>query len=190
MAGRIGHGARSRANTSSSSRTCSAMACRRRRAITPEPYNGPRFPLVTACDNVRAATSAGDRKIRHQKASARHRLVDGRAADLSLGRALSRHGRAHRAILRLGQMLAPQFRVPRRRQGGADRRRAPLPTAGTKKSRPKACARRRGSMPAGDFRRPSIASGSISSAWAIPRSRIFSSPSGKASSCRRTPTTS
>jgi len=39
-----------RANTLSSSRTCWAMWLSSSPSNTPEPYNGPRFPLVTACD--------------------------------------------------------------------------------------------------------------------------------------------
>ena len=74
---------------------------------TPEPYNGPRFPDVTACDNVRVQHKLVTEKFGIEQAQAGGRLVDGRAAGLPLGRTLPRHGRAHRAVLRLGQMLAP-----------------------------------------------------------------------------------
>ena len=40
-------------NTSSSSRTCSATACRPRRATRRSRTNGPRFPKITVYDNVR-----------------------------------------------------------------------------------------------------------------------------------------
>ena len=89
---------------------------------TPAPYDGPHFPQVTACDNVRLQHRLVTEKF-GGKAGARHRLVDGGAANLSLGRAVSGHGGAHRAVLRLGQMFAAQFCFPRRREGGADGRR-------------------------------------------------------------------
>ncbi len=183
MAGRIGHGARPGQIFHHHPEHAG-----QRLVVVAEQHAGALQRLaLPAGDRLRqcaGATPAGHGEIRHQKASARHRLVDGRAADVPLGRALSRHGRAHRAVLRLGQMLAPQFRVSRRREGGASPPTPPSWMAGTKEKPAKGLRARRASMPAGDFRRPSIASGSTSSAWAIPRSRISWSPSGKASSCQ------
>ena len=129
---------------------------------TPEPYNGPRFPQVTACDNVRVQHRLVTEKFGIKQHPPRHRLVDGRAADLPLGRALSRHDGPDRAVLRLGQMLAPQFRFPRGREGGAHRRCGLEGRLVHREAGDAACARRRASMPAGAFRRPSIARSSIS----------------------------
>src|SRR5215472_15017422 len=79
-------------------RTCSATACRGRRAT------------LSARDRLRqcpAATPSGDGKI---------------LQTLHWARSIPTC-RAHRAVLRLGQTLAPQFRIPRRREGGAHLRR-------------------------------------------------------------------
>ena len=59
---------------------------------TPAPWNGPRFPNVTAYDNVRVQHRLRDRDFGIETAGAGHRLVDGRAADLPLGRDVPRHG--------------------------------------------------------------------------------------------------
>jgi len=66
-----------RANTLSSSRTCWAMGCRPRPAIRRSLINGPRFPLVTACDKCAARSIACDREVRHLAYSPRNGLVDG-----------------------------------------------------------------------------------------------------------------
>src|SRR3979411_1057927 len=54
---------------------------------------------------ARAAPSR-HREVWHRAYPARHRLVDGRAADVPLGRALSRHDGLDRAVLWFGEMLA------------------------------------------------------------------------------------
>ncbi len=90
---------------------------------TPEPYNKSRFPLVTAYDNVRA-----QHKLVTEHLGIKHiRLVLG----WSMGALQTFHWGAMypdmmdllAAFLRLVQVLAAQFRLPRGRQGGADRRR-------------------------------------------------------------------
>ena len=73
---------------------------------TPAPYDKARFPHVTACDNVRLQHQAGHRSVRDRAHQAGDRLVHGRASDLPLGLPLPRHGGAHRADLRLRQVLA------------------------------------------------------------------------------------
>ena len=92
---------------------------------TPEPYGGPRFPQVTIYDNV----VAQHRLVEEKFGVSRVKLVTGFSMGaiqtyLSLGRALSRRGRAHRALLRRGALLAAQLCLPRWAQGRAHRRRA------------------------------------------------------------------
>ena len=89
---------------------------------TPPPYNKARFPDVTFYDQVSPAAQAGHREVRDRDAPARHRLVDGRGADLPVGGQLPGHGAA-RAVLRLVEDERAQHRVPGGRQGRADRRR-------------------------------------------------------------------
>ena len=90
---------------------------------TPPPYDKARFPHVTAYDNVRLQHRLVTEVFGDRADQARDRLVHGRAPDLPLGLPLPRHGGAHRADLRLGQVLAPQLRLLGRGKGGADRRR-------------------------------------------------------------------
>ncbi len=68
------------------------------------------------------AAAAAARGFRRRAIEARLRLFDGGAAGVSLGRLVSRPGRADCRDLRLGQDLAAQHRLPRRGQGGIDRR--------------------------------------------------------------------
>ena len=88
---------------------------------TPEPYNKSRFPLVTAYDNVIA-----QHKLVTELFGIEHlRLVTG----WSMGALQTFHWGTMFpdmmdllvSVLRLGQMLAPQFRVFGRRQSRADR---------------------------------------------------------------------
>ena len=69
------------------------------------------------------AAPAGDGSVRDRADQAGDRLVHGRAPDLPLGLPLPRHGGAHRADLRLRQVLAPQLRVPGGGEGGTHGRR-------------------------------------------------------------------
>ena len=66
---------------------------------------------------------ARDRAVRDRDARAGHRLVDGRRADLPVGGQLPGHGPAGVPVLRLLEDQRAQLRLPRGRQGGADRRR-------------------------------------------------------------------
>ena len=88
---------------------------------TPEPYNGPRFPQVTACDNVRAQ----HRLVTEKFGIERIRLVTGWSMGalqtFHWGALYPGHDGPDRAVLRLGQMFAPQFRFPGGCEGGADR---------------------------------------------------------------------
>src|SRR6266851_6433341 len=100
---------------------------RQRPVIVTEQYAGAlQWPALSAGDGLRQCARAAPsrhREVWHRAYPARDRLVDGRAADFPLGRALSRHDGSDRAILRLGEMLAPQLRFPGGCQGGAYRRR-------------------------------------------------------------------
>ena len=84
------------------------------------------------------------------------RLVDGRHAGLSLGGLPSRHGGTGGHRLRQCQMFALQSRVPRRREGGADRGPDCSGMAVSSTSLPPACAPWDASMPDGRCRTPSI----------------------------------
>ena len=156
---------------------------------TPEPYNGPRFPQVTAYDNVRLQHRLVTEKFGIKKLP----LVTG----WSMGALQTFHwGALYPDMVERIAPFCGSAKCSRHNfvflEGvkAALTARTPLsPTAGTRRSQQKACGRWRASMPVGDFRRPSTASGSTSNAWAIPRSKIFWSPSGRASSCRRMPTT-
>ena len=65
---------------------------------TPAPWNGPRFPNVTAYDNVRRQHRLVTEHFGIDIAGAGDGVVDGGAPDLPLGRALSGHGPAHPAV--------------------------------------------------------------------------------------------
>src|SRR6266851_6171739 len=98
---------------------------RQRPVIVAEQYAGTlQWPALSAGDGLRQRARAAPprhREVWHRAYPARDRLVDGRAADLSLGRALSRHDGPDRAVLRFGEMLASQLRFPRGCQGRAYR---------------------------------------------------------------------
>src|SRR5215468_8258133 len=154
---------------------------------TPEPYNGPRFPQVTACDNVRLQ----HRLVTEKFGIKRLPLVTG----WSMGALQTFHWAA--LYPDMVERIAPfcgSAKCSRHNFVFLEGVKAALmptrssPTAGTKRSLQKACGRWRASMPVGDFLRPSIASDSTSNAWAIPRLRISWSRSGRASSYRRMPT--
>ena len=155
---------------------------------TPEPYNGSRFPLVTACDNVRVQHRLVTEKFGIKKLP----LVTG----WSMGALQTFHwGALYPDMVERIAPFCGSAKCSRHNFVFLEGVKAALTADaafmdGWYKEKPaKGLRARRASMPAGDFRRPSIASGSTSSASAIPRSRISWSPSGKASSCRRTPTT-
>src|SRR6266568_70112 len=83
---------------------------RQRPVIVAEQHAGAlqRSPL-SASDGLRQRARAApsrDREVWHRAYPTRHRLVDGRAADVPLGRALSRHDGLDRAVLWFGEMLA------------------------------------------------------------------------------------
>ena len=71
----------------------------------------------------RLPAPAGHRASGHRADPARRRLLDGRAAGVSVGRAVSGDGGGDRADLRHRAHFAAQLRVSRRAEGGADRRR-------------------------------------------------------------------
>ena len=147
-------------------------------------------PVVLAVEHAGAAAISRGHDLRQRHAAAppagravRRRaredglwLVDGRAAGLSLGRAVRRGGRAHRRQLRLGQDRAAQLRLPRRRAHGRAERRARRRTA---------CAPWAASMPAGRSARPSIAA-RCGAGWASPAWRISWCARGRRTSCAAT----
>src|SRR6476620_9994436 len=106
MADRIGHGARSRKILHHHPEYAG-----QRPVLVAEQYaRAVQRAALSARDHVRQCTgavSASDREIRREEIAARHGLVDGGTTSISLGRTLSRHGRAHRAVLRLSEVLAP-----------------------------------------------------------------------------------
>ena len=126
---------------------------RQRPVVVAEQYAAavrPR-PLAAFHDDRQCpgATATAARSLRHRAGQARLRVLDGRAAGLSLGRAVPRPGRAHRRDLRLGEDLAAQFRLSRRGQGGIDRRPGLAGRLVRRPHRPAAFRRWAGSMPAG-----------------------------------------
>ena len=125
------------------------------------------------------AAPADERGVRRRAGEDGLWLVDGRAAGLSLGRAVRRLGRAHRRELRLGQDRAAQLRLPRGRAHRPCWPRAP---------RKRASAPWAASMPAGRSARPSIAA-SCGAGWASPSSRISWCAPGRRASCGATCTT-
>ena len=156
---------------------------------TPEPYTAPRFPQRDRLRQRPRAAPAGDREVRHRAHPTGHRLFDGRDADLPLGRAVSGHGGAHRALLRLGELLAPQLRLSRRSQSGPDRGRRVRRTAGTRRSRQRPACRGAG------LRRLGFLAGVLSRRTRYEDAGLFLAGgfygrrSGRACSCPRTPTT-
>ena len=125
---------------------------------TPAPYNGARFPNITAYDNVSHAAPAGHREVRHQERQAGDRLVDGRAADLSLGRVFPDMVERILPFHGLGASARGTISSSSKASRPRCRPTPPSTTAGTRSRRPRACAPRPASMPAGASRRPSIAS--------------------------------
>ena len=91
--------------------------------LSSSPSNTPgRIPRGHDLRQRHAAAPPAGRAVRRRSREDGLWLVDGRAAGLSLGRAVRRGGRAHRRQLRLGQDRAAQLRLPRRRaHGGAER---------------------------------------------------------------------
>ena len=89
---------------------------------TPPPFDRGALPAFHDDRQCAGAAAPAGRSVRHRAGQARLRLLDGRDAGVSLGRAIPGPGREDRADLRRGQVLAAQFRVSRRGQGGADRR--------------------------------------------------------------------
>ena len=156
---------------------------------TPPPYDQRALPERHVLGPGRAAAQARHREVRDRDPPARDRLVDGRRPDLPVGGQLPRHGAARVPVLRLVEDQRAQHRVPRGRQGGADRRRGVQGGLVRRDRRPRACAPPPASMPAGASRRPSTGTRSTRG-WATPRSRTSSSGSGRASSSTvATPTT-
>ena len=148
---------------------------------TPPPYDKARFPNVTFYDQVEAAAQARHREVRDRDAPARHRLVDGRRADLPVGRQLPGHGPARVPVLRLVQDERAQHRLPRGRQVRADRRRRVQGRlvrreAGQGPARGGARVRRLGLL-AGLLLGPGLQGDGL-----LRRSRTSSSASGRASS--------
>src|ERR1700730_10422738 len=94
---------------------------RQRPVIVAEQHAGAlQWPALSAGDGLRQCPRAAPsrhREVWHRAYPARDRLVDGRAADFPLGRALSRHDGPDRAILRLCGMLASQLGFTGGRKG-------------------------------------------------------------------------
>jgi homoserine O-acetyltransferase len=164
--------------------------CRRSIALDPEKY----FIIIpnmlgNSLSSSPSNMTPSDREIRREEIAARHRLVDGGTTNISLGRTFSRHGRAHRAVLRVSQVLAPQLRVPRRREGAANGRRCAF-NGGWYKDQPTKGLRAMARVYAGwgfsqAFYRERLDIESLGySRW-----KISSSGFGKASFCRRMPIT-
>ena len=70
---------------------------------TPPPYNAGAFPDVTIGDDVRAQHRLITERFGIEPARARLGLVDGRRADVRVGRAVPRHGQACGPVRRYGQ---------------------------------------------------------------------------------------
>src|SRR6266852_6650853 len=83
---------------------------RQRPVIVTEQHAGAlQRSALSASDGLRQRARAAPprhREVWHRAYPARDRLVDGRTADVPLGRALSRHDGPDRAVLRFGEMLA------------------------------------------------------------------------------------
>jgi homoserine acetyltransferase len=148
----------------------------------PAPYNGARFPRVTACDNVRLQ----HRLVTEKFFVKRLALVTG----WSMGAWQTFHwGALYPDMVERIAPFCGSAKCSRHNFVFLEGVKAALTCdvayngAGTRNSPPGACGRWRASTPAGGFRKPSIANGSTSSAWAIRRSRISWSPSGRASFC-------
>ena len=88
---------------------------------TPPPFDRARFPRVTFYDQVQAQHKLVTEQFGIETLRAGHRLVDGRRADLPVGRQPPGHGPAGVPVLRLLEDQRAQLRLPRGRQGGADR---------------------------------------------------------------------
>ena len=89
---------------------------------TPEPFHGPRFPVMTIRDNVEAVHRLVTDGTAGQASARRRRILDGRRAGVSVGGQLTRlHGRDRRDV-RDGEMLRPRLRAARRTDRRADDR--------------------------------------------------------------------
>ena len=179
-------------STSSSSRTCSATGCRPRRATPRRRTTGRASRDVDVLRPGRGAAPARHRAVRDRDAGARARLVDGRGADLPVGRQPPGHGASGRCpFCGSRQDQRAQLRLPRGRQGGADRRRRVQGGLVRRAAGATACAPPPASTRDGASRRRSTGTQVYTGAsWLRLRSRTSSSGSGRASSSTAaTPTT-
>jgi len=155
---------------------------------TPEPYNGSRFPLVTACDNVRVQHRLVTEKFGIKKLP----LVTG----WSMGALQTFHwGALYPDMVERIAPFCGSAKCSRHNFVFLEGVKAALTADaafmdGWYKEKPAKGLRAMARVYAGwGFSQAFYRERSTSSAWAIPRWRISWSPSGKASSCRRTPTT-
>ena len=89
---------------------------------TPEPFHGPRFPVMTIRDNVEAVHRLLTEELKRQASARGRRVLDGRRAGVSVGGELPDvHGRDRRDV-RNGEMLRPRLRAARRTDRRADDR--------------------------------------------------------------------
>ena len=155
---------------------------------TPEPYNGARFPKVTAYDNVRLQ----NRLVTEKFGIERIRLVTG----WSMGALQTFHwGAMYPSMVERILPFCGSAKCSRHNFVFLEGVKAALTADvafadGWYKSKPeKASEPWRGCTPVGDFRRLSTAPNLTSRRWAMPRWRIFSSDFGRGSFWCGTPTT-
>jgi hypothetical protein len=85
---------------------------------TPEPFHGPRFPVMTIRDNVEAVYRLVTTELRVKALARRRRILDGGRAGVSVGGESSRFHGCDRRDVRHGEMLRSRLRP----SGRADRR--------------------------------------------------------------------
>ena len=81
---------------------------------TPEPFHGPRFPVMTIRDNVEAVRRLLADELKVDARARDHRLLDGRGAGVPVGGEPSRLRRSDRRDLGHRQGLAARHRAARR----------------------------------------------------------------------------